>query len=135
MDENALKSVFREAPKPSRRIARADRTRAHALSPVRILIRVLFLPVAILGITLSIYIRTSPYEQSDALRHLMAMAGCETAAKVGLAPARKGDLGYHDRNDPDGDGIACGTRVAADAPAVSNPDLPRRTSGAKFLKP
>lgn len=137
MDENALKSAFREAPKPSRRIARADRTRAHALSPIRILLRVVFLPVAVLGITASVYIRTSPFSQEDALRHLIAMAGCQTATQIDVAGARLGEPGYHARHDPDGDGIACAAplsdRVSSEQSA--RPVRASTDNGAKFLRP
>ncbi len=145
-DEDALKQALRTDAKPSnrreRREARAARTRAEALSPVRILARVMFLPVVVAALTLSIYIRTSPYEKTDALRHLAALAGCDTAASMGLAPAFEGGLGYHARNDPDRDGIACGaaapSRHAGMRPLTpAMPDAPpaRMPGGAKFLSP
>ena len=155
-NDDALKQAFRGSARPEwparsprpdrsdraeRRARRADRTRAQALSPVRILTQLLFLPVAVVAITISVYIRTSPYERTDALRHLAAMAGCDTAASMGLAPARAGELGYHARNDPDGDGVACGTArgpgpTLADWAAAAPPDTAGRSAGgAKFLKP
>jgi len=151
-DDDPLKQAFR-APALSRRDIRAMRTRAQALSPVRILIQVLLLPVVTLAVTISIYTRTSPYERVDALRHLAAMAGCDTAQAMDLAPAFKGQIGYHARNDPDGDGIACGSVVVAAAqpvmpafaiPSATRADVEPRASGtpatntitgAKFIKP
>jgi hypothetical protein len=155
MDKSeALKSAFRTNATLSKRERRAARTRARALSPVRIILSLMSVPVVATGLTVSIYIRTSPYEPPDALRHLIAMSGCDAAAKVGVAPALRGQLGYHPRNDDDGDGVACGSiwsdarpevagdfetvpelaqlpdgTVAAATPAV------RSVGGAKFLRP
>lgn len=126
----------------SRREKRAQITRAQALSPVRILTQVMLLPVVTLSVTLSIYTRTSPYERTDALRHLAALAGCNTAAAMDLAPAFAGGLGYHARNDPDGDGIACDQispgkiKVSSDAKDTPVTGAPVMASGgAKFIKP
>lgn len=91
----------------AKRAARADETRRKALSPWRILLRVLGIPILVCGLTASIFIRTSDYPPPDALRHLIALTGCDAALAVGVAPAREGQLGYHAKNDPDGDGIAC----------------------------
>ena len=140
MNETGLKQALREDRKPSRREARAARTRAKALSPVRILIQVLLLPLVTLSVTVSIYVRTSPYDRDGALRHLAALSGCDTAAAMGLAPAFEGGIGYHKRNDPDGDGIACedAKQVVSipDDPAYAAPVAPEQTAGgAKFLRP
>lgn len=126
--------------------ARADATRRAALSPFRILLRVAGIPLIAVALTVSIYLRVSDYPPEDAIRHLYALAGCDAAASVGLAPAWEGRLGYHPRNDPDADGVACGSGLAATAspaaPATtttaSAPDPeagPRMTGGAKFLRP
>ena len=56
---------------------------------------------------MSIFIRTSPFEREDALRHLVAMTGCSAATKVGVAGAARGEPGYHERHDVNRDGIAC----------------------------
>ncbi len=148
---DALKAAFRgDEPAEtglSRRQRRAARTRARALSPVRILVQVLLVPVVTLGLTTSIYLRTSPYERVDAMRHLAALTGCKTAHSVGLAPAAEGGIGYHKRNDPDGDGVACDTGpVRAAEPVIPvtvatdtggmDADMPvHDMAGAKFLRP
>ena len=145
MDEtDALRQAFRDKAKPlSRRQIRAARTRARALSPVRILIQLALVPVVTVALTITIYIRTSPYDPPDALRHLLAMGGCEVAANLNLVPSFRGELGYHDRNDPDQDGVACGTNLAEIAPdqpdilppvSEDNAQTPG-ISGAKFLRP
>ncbi len=143
-DMDAIRAAVRGPVQLSRRERRAMATRAQALSPMRILTQVLLLPVVVVGLTVSIYIRTSPYERDDALRHLAALAGCETALAMGLAPAYEGDLGYHRRNDSDGDGVACGDVAGAAVPpalagATPPPGEPapaaRPGTGAKFLRP
>jgi len=132
-DTDALRSAFRSEATLSKRQRRALITRAHALSPGRILIKVLLVPVVTLAVTVSIYVRTSPYEQQDALRHLAAMTGCDTAASMGLAPAFAGELGYHARNDKNGDGVACGERLALAAPWPAQlPPLSLPSSGGGF---
>lgn len=143
-DDTNLRQALRGPAKLSRRERRAIVTRAKALSPLRILLQVLLVPVVTVALTVSIYIRTSPYERTDALRHLAALAGCDTARSMGLAPAYEGQLGYHARNDKDGDGVACGEAVivssvlpeipAMSAGAVDDPGT-HRVSGAKFVKP
>ena len=151
MDEqDALRQAFRGDAKPvkplTRRQMRAARTRARALSPVRILVQLLLVPIVTVALTVSIYIRTSPYEAPDALRHLLAMGGCDVAARLNLVPSYRGEVGYHTRNDVDGDGVACGSALASIAPhmparpaqlAPVQPVQPvsSRISGAKFLRP
>ncbi len=39
--------------------------------------------------------------------HLAAAPSCDFARRVGLAPARNGEPGYHSRHDFDNDGMAC----------------------------
>lgn len=160
-DSDALNFALRGEPTLSKRQRRAMITRAHALSPGRILIKVLLIPVVMASITVSVYVRTSPYERQDALRHLAAMTGCDTAASMGLAPALEGQLGYHARNDKNGDGVACGEMMAQaapwpalgqantapptgggfvpDMPAALSPELAEPNNqvgiGAKFIKP
>ncbi len=53
----------------------------------------------------------SPWPPILTVRHLMAAPSCERAAKVGLAPALRGQPGYWARHDRDGDGIACESLV------------------------
>lgn len=143
-----LKRAMRHEPEPSKREIRAARTRAHALSPWRIGISLLGFPVVAVSVAVSLYIRTSTYEPSAALAHLVARFNCDAARSIGLAPAYRGEIGYHARNDPDGNGVSCERSlqtqmqqilgVALDAP-VTSPDQPpvpdRMVGGAKFIKP
>ena len=134
-ETDALKIALRGPPsaaKPSRWERRAARARGPVFSLRRVLLSLLAIPVIATSVAISIYIRTSPYEPPDALRHLIAKSGCEAAFRVGLAPARVGEMGYHARNDLDGDGVACGSGLVAEAAA----EVPvRGVSGAKFLRP
>lgn len=143
---DALRLAFRDPPKPpaSRREQRALRTKAQALSPVRILLSLALAPVVAAGLTVSIFVRTSEYEAPDALRHLIALAGCNSAAKLNMTDIPRGAVGYHPRNDADGDGISCESgRVLASAETaeVSSPQAvpmtvtTRSVGGAKFLRP
>lgn len=129
---------------PSKRERRAAHTRAQALAPGRILMSLITLPVLAFGVAMSIYIRTSDYDPPDALAHLVARGGCDAARYVGLAPAFRGGLGYHLRNDADGDGVACEAagigagpvRNAAFSAAVpKQKSTARIVSGAKFVMP
>lgn len=96
--------------------------------------RILGIPIVAAGIATSVYIRTSSYPPSDALRHLIARAGCKAAEAVALAPAYRGQIGYHARNDVNGDGVACqGHGFAAAEPTPDGGS--RRSGGAKFLRP
>ncbi|MCV2873736.1 excalibur calcium-binding domain-containing protein [Defluviimonas sp. WL0050] len=94
------------------------------------LAKLMAIPVIAVATAVSIYIRTSPYPPAEALAHLIARAGCPAAAAIGLAGARMGELGYHDRNDPDGDGIACAPATAADGQVTVT-----KAGGAKFVRP
>ncbi|MBL4768774.1 MAG: excalibur calcium-binding domain-containing protein [Rhodobacteraceae bacterium] len=130
----------------SRRQIRAAQLRARTLSPWRIGLKLLSIPVIAVSVAVSIYIRTSPYEPDRALAHLIARANCDTARMVGLAPAYRGGLGYHARNDANGNGVTCeqGNLLAA-APVVERMKLTkaepapnttvRMVGGAKFVKP
>lgn len=128
----------------ARRIARAEETRRKALSPARILLRIAGIPLLTCAIAVSVYLRTSDYPREDAMRHLWALGGCDMALSVGLAPAYQEGLGYHARNDPDGDGIACDhlqssvTVLGPSEPAQTAPVTPpgrMSEGGAKFLRP
>ncbi len=151
-EKSGIKSALRGEPEPSRRQRRAAKTRARALSPTRIIMTLASLPLVAGSVALSVYVRTSPYDPPQAVAHLVARAGCDAAASVGLAPAYRGGLGYHERNDADGDGVACESVGLSAEPvqevAYSDPSAPRpslRTStqnasrqmvgGAKFIKP
>lgn len=134
-----------QPPRVTRRHRRAARDRARALSPLRFALRLLAVPGLTLVVALSLYVRTSPHEPEAAIRHLIARTGCDSARSVGLATARRGELGYHARNDADGDGVACnGTpvEVAGAEPARvattrtdAGGSATRYVGGAKFVRP
>lgn len=119
--------------KAKHRLRRAERTRARALSPRRILGLLISLPVIAASTAMALYLRTSDLEPELALRHLVAGVSCDMAFRVGLAPSRAGDPGYHPRTDPDQNGIAC----EAPAPASDTPGdgASRIVGGAKFVRP
>jgi len=126
-------------PNPSARVQRADALRRRALSPVRILIMVLMLPVTTLVIAVGVYLRTSEFEREEALIHLIALAGCKPVEALVPGPFFAGQAGYHLRNDPDGDGVACGVY----SPPTAQDTLPQQTESpnrravgnAKFVRP
>jgi hypothetical protein len=126
-------------PKISRRQKRADALRKRALSPVRILLMVLMLPLTVLSIVVAVFLRTSGYEREEALIHLIALAGCEAVENVVPGPFLAGGPGYHLRNDPDGDGVACDTVTPNPVPGAvpqQTDTRPSRTVGtAKFVRP
>ncbi len=122
-------------PRPTRRQRRADRERAKVLSLHFILTRILFLPVVIASISLSIYIRTSPFPMQVTIAHMMSMSGCAMTRHLGLAPAVKGAPGYHVRNDANGNGVACETGVYVDTAQPAESRSTRSVSGAKFVRP
>ncbi|WP_170430438.1 excalibur calcium-binding domain-containing protein [Ruegeria arenilitoris] len=126
-------------PKVSRRQKRADALRKRALSPVRILIMVLMLPLTILSIVVAVFLRTSGYEREEALIHLIALAGCDAVETIVPGPFLAGGPGYHPRNDPDGDGVACetlsGTPVSGAVPQRTGTRPSRTVGTAKFVRP
>lgn len=145
--ETIRAALYYQDATPSKRELRAARTRAKALSPVRIIFSLLTLPLLALSVAVSIYIRTSDYDPPEAIAHLVARGGCDVARSIGLAPSHRGGLGYHARNDADGDGVACdGTEVllveVVEKSVISEPVAIQNTSarvrmtgGAKFVKP
>ena len=142
---NDLRRALYEDDTPSRHAVRAARTRAEALAPGRILLSLVTLPGLAVCVALSIYIRTSEFDPPDALAHLVARANCDAARSIGLAPSYRGALGYHARNDPDGDGVACEVftvtrsepvqEVVFSAPAEKPRVHDQRLTGAKFVRP
>lgn len=141
-DTQAIREALYPSPKSSKREERAARTRAKALSPTRILMLFASLPVVAAGTALGIYIRTSPYEPVPALQHIVALAGCEAAQAVGVAPAQIGEPGYHPRYDPDQNGVACEpappTQKKESGFFGLGKDKPAERSGigsAKFVRP
>jgi len=146
-ETEAIRAALYHDEAPSKRELRAARTRAEALSPVRILMRLLTLPPLALAVALTIYIRTSDYDPPEAIAHLVARGGCDAARSIGLAPSYRGGIGYHARNDMDGDGVACdGTKVllvevvgnvtVSEPVAIQDTSARiRMTGGAKFVRP
>lgn len=131
-----------------RRYRRAEKTRARWLSPGRIVGLILWLPCVAFAVGISAYVRTSPFAPHEAVAHLIARGGCDAASFVGLAPAYRGEPGYHARNDPDGDGIACGSKPVLAEQSLPRPVLSdaaktgrarrgetRFIGGAKFVRP
>ncbi|MFA3920727.1 excalibur calcium-binding domain-containing protein [Ruegeria hyattellae] len=114
-----LRPKSKSVKRRMRRERRAAATRAKAFSPTRIATLLASLPLLMFSTVLGVYIRTSPYPAEQALQHLVAMAGCEAAAKVGVFEVREGMPGYHLRNDPDGNGVACEARTIAAIPVQS----------------
>ncbi|MGI9370706.1 MAG: excalibur calcium-binding domain-containing protein, partial [Ruegeria sp.] len=106
-------------PRSAKRLGRAEAQRKQALSPVRILTMVLALPITTGMIALGVYMRTTDYEPTQAVAHIVALAGCEAARAVGIGPVRVGEPGYHKRNDPDGDGVACGASAVVQPQSVT----------------
>lgn len=100
-----------------------------------VVLKLMAIPVIALATALSVYIRTSPYPPSAALAHLLARAGCPAAAAIGLAGARAGELGYHARNDPDGDGIACAPAAVPEGLVAPGQVIVTKAGGAKFVRP
>ncbi len=143
---DGLGRTMRQKHPASRRQMRAARLRARALSPVRIVRLLLSIPILASIVATSLYMRTSPYEPHIALAHLIARFGCDAALSVDLAPAYRGEVGYHARNDEDGNGVTCeydsqftapttietaSLATAEPVPAVQE----RMANGAKFVKP
>ncbi|NVO56451.1 excalibur calcium-binding domain-containing protein [Rhodobacteraceae bacterium B1Z28] len=126
-------------PRLSKRQRRADALRRRALSPLRILIMVLALPLTTGLIAASVFLRISDYDRNEAVIHLIALAGCDAVQAIGVGPFRKGQPGYHKRNDPDGDGVACGTAkptfTRQAVPQGSTTPSARSVGSAKFVRP
>ena len=100
---------------------------------------VLFLPLTIGIIATGTFLRVTDYDRDEAVIHLVALAGCDAAAAIGLGPFRKGEAGYHARYDPDGDGVSCGAFINKNArsttPRQPASAPPRQVGGAKFVSP
>ncbi|WP_456725730.1 excalibur calcium-binding domain-containing protein [Bradyrhizobium sp. USDA 3397] len=50
---------------------------------------------------------SSPWPVTTTLKHIASAPNCDFARLVGLAPARRGEPGYWQHHDRDGDGVAC----------------------------
>lgn len=134
-----IENMDTPALKVSRRQRRAEALRKRALSPIRIMLMVLMLPVTTIGIAVGVYLRTSEFEHDEALLHLIALAGCNAVENIVPGPFVAGGPGYHKRNDPDGDGVACDTRSVVFEPSAppQHTEAPeaRRVGTAKFVRP
>ncbi|MFK7754003.1 MAG: hypothetical protein AB8B51_15840 [Sedimentitalea sp.] len=73
-------SVFERSGR-DRRANRAARERALALSPRRLLLRILLLPLAVAGLSLSIYTRLYPENVTEVARGILAASSCEAAER------------------------------------------------------
>jgi len=139
MVEYVMKQSTDQNQQMSGRSRRALAARRSALSPVRILLMVLMLPLTTLVIAVGVYMRTTEYEPTDAVVHLLALAGCDAVSVIHVGPFRHGEAGYHARNDTDGDGTACGDhavgRVQSNAPARTQTPKQRTLGTAKFVRP
>ncbi|MBO9411456.1 excalibur calcium-binding domain-containing protein [Ruegeria sp. R8_2] len=131
--DSSLRPVFTDPTCPERQ-RRADVTRNRALSPLRITLMILMLPITTAAIALSVYLRTSDFDQEEAVLHLVALiGGCNAAQTVLPGPYFEGQPGYHPRNDPNTDGVACDF-VQQDALARPQQSS-ERVGNAKFLRP
>lgn len=127
----------RVSPRSARRHRRADAVRRRALSPIRILLMVLALPVTTAIIAIGAYLRVSEYNRDEAIIHLIALGGCDVVQAMGFGPFREGDPGYHARNDPNGSGVACGKFVqnSTQRAEPSQSTNHRAVGSAKFVRP
>ncbi len=137
--DNTVQKPSGQTSKPTKRQLRAEATRRKALSPFRISLMLLALPVTTLLLAANIYIRTSEYDRNGAILHLIALTGCSAPEAIGFGPFRKGYAGYHERYDPDGNGVSCeisGSVQVQSTPAQRSNDAPVRSVGnAKFVRP
>ena len=134
----ALNRAMRDTARLTRRSQRAARTRAKALSPVRLLSLLLSLPVVFVVIALGTYLRTTSYELPEAALHLVALGGCDAAHTLAIGPFYRGQPGYHARLDADDDGIACEPyprRKVVVLPQAAPAEGSRMVGGAKFVRP
>lgn len=62
---------------------------------------------AIAAVFSGVFMAQSTWPWHVSARHLLTSFDCSMARTVGFAPAYRGQPGYHEDNDADGDGIAC----------------------------
>lgn len=77
------------------------------IAAVLVTIAVGAFPVMTSGATMSGPDNREAWPASVMARHIAAARNCAAARAVGLAPARRGQPGYHPHLDRDNDGIAC----------------------------
>ncbi len=121
-----------------RRHRRAEQQRRRALSPFRILFMILALPLTTGIIAIGTYMRATDRDRPEAVLHLVALAGCDATRAMGFGAFYEGEAGYHKRNDPDGDGVACASVAPGTgfvAPQEAEAPKQRTVGTAKFLKP
>ncbi|MDJ0826888.1 MAG: excalibur calcium-binding domain-containing protein [Rhodobacter sp.] len=86
--------------------------------------------------TAGLFAYQSPWPLKLDLRHLAATTHCEAARLVELPNAKKGAPGYHRRHDPDGNGIACDTPVAAEPLQIATAETgPEKLSTVQLAWP
>ncbi|ESR25921.1 excalibur calcium-binding domain-containing protein [Lutibaculum baratangense] len=62
---------------------------------------------AALLVAVGVGFASSPWPPGVTVRHIVAAPSCERARMVRLAPALRGEPGYWDRHDRNGNGVAC----------------------------
>jgi|GEM_PF-1490320 len=105
-DRKAHPHLFRlrrKFERVSRRVERRSWLRRHRGA----LVYLLLLGAAIGWIGWNLYPAAMHWPIGTAFLHLAAAPDCHAARAVGLAPALRGNPGYHPRHDRDNDGIAC----------------------------
>jgi Excalibur calcium-binding domain len=102
-----------EGFRSTRRDNRANRRRRnHAMRlrrvyrQTRLFILIAIIAVIALKFIVDVFV-LSPWPVTVTLMHLQARSNCDAARAVGLAPARRGEPGYWEHLDADGDGISC----------------------------
>ena len=115
-----------------------------SLASRKALMHLIAVPVILCSLGVVHYVHSSPFDTDDALGHLVARAGCPAACLAGVAPAQRGQPGYHLSNDRDRDGVACerpsaravGKRSAPQAGRLAERrEAARHVGSAKFVRP
>ena len=70
----------------------------------------LVIPVLAVGLLIGLKFQDSPWPPATTFIHMLAARNGAAARSVGLAPARRGEPGYYDHHDRDGDGWVCEPR-------------------------
>jgi hypothetical protein len=65
------------------------------------------LPLGAAIAAVCVALATQAWPPLTTVRQVLAASNCAAARAVGLAPPRRGQLGYWPRHDADRDGIAC----------------------------
>ena len=102
-----LQAAFRAVTRPLERRARwrrGMRVVSDVGAPLLLTVGMALAILCVWSLTLP------PWPIEMKLRHFAAFPNCAAARSVGLAPALRGEPGYHPFHDADGDGIACEPR-------------------------